>query len=295
MSESVTCPACRARIRRGRPHCLRCGASLGEEPSATRRKHTARAPLYALWAVLFVGALALAFERGRATPNAEARPIVESSAARPSPDGFSSRGHAAPAGTPLLDNARAGYLAYQQSDMPAALESYRRAVAEHPDDAESLNNLGQLLARLERAAEAIPCFDRAIALVPNRWAYHFNRARAQSLIGDWVAAVKGYRAAQALFPDDYATAFNLGLALLKTGEQESALAEFQRATRLAPQEASFHLSLAASLETAGRRAEAAREFSRYLELRPDAPDRDLVRERISQLSSEDPVVAPKGR
>lgn len=186
---------------------------------------------------------------------------------------------------PFLDPAGSGAVAYAAGSYDAALAQYQTAIERNPDDAESHSNLGQMLVRLQRPAEALPYFDRAIALVPRRWAYHFNRARALGLLERWDEAITGYRTAQQLFPDDYATAFNLGQALHRKGSEAEAVDAYRRAIELDPSDASFRLALGTSLERLDKRADAAAAFSEYLRLLPDAPDADKVRARIAQLTA----------
>jgi len=123
------------------------------------------------------------------------------------------------------------------------------ANAAHPQDAEALNTLAQGLVRAGRAKEAIPHFDKAIELTGDRWAYHFNRARAYGDLLDWDHAIEGYRAALRLSPDDYATSFNLARAL----------------------------------DAAARTTEAAAGYRRYLDLNPDEPSAEKIRARIALL------------
>ena len=52
-----------------------------------------------------------------------------------------------------------------------------------------------------------------LILDPSRWAYRFNLARAEGLMGEWDKAALDYAEASKLFPNDYATLFNLGQAL----------------------------------------------------------------------------------
>jgi tetratricopeptide (TPR) repeat protein len=142
-----------------------------------------------------------------------------------------------------------------------------------------------MLVRLKRTEEALPHFDRAIALLPQRWAYHFNRARALALLERWDDAVAGYKQAQGLFPDDYATSFNLAQALHRKGAEESAVQEYLRAIALNPSDATFRLALGISYEQLQKRAEAAAAYGEYLRLLPSAPDAEQVRARISMLTS----------
>jgi Flp pilus assembly protein TadD len=184
----------------------------------------------------------------------------------------------------FLDASGAGHEAYAGGDYAAALAHYQAAVERNQDDAESWSNMGQVLVRLNRVKEAIPCFQRALALIPERWAYQFNLAHAQGLLGDWEQSVTAYRRAQELFPDDYVTTFNLALALHRKGDEAAAATEYRKAIFLQPEDASFRLALATSLERLQKPKEAAEAYAEYLRLSPTAEDADKVRARITQLS-----------
>jgi tetratricopeptide (TPR) repeat protein len=209
------------------------------------------------------------------------RPVVRGESSPAPPPQTAAEPSAAPA---FLDPAGAGAMAYTAGNYDEALAQYQAAVERNPEDAESHSNLGQVLVRLNRPGEAIPHFDRALQLIPDRWAYQFNRARALGLLNRWDEAVEGYRRAQQLFPDDYATAFNLGQALHKKGEEAAAVEQYQRAIALDPSDASFRLALGISYERLEKKAEAAAAYSEYLKMAPDAPDADVVRERLAALA-----------
>ena len=190
-----------------------------------------------------------------------------------------------PAARPFLEPAGAGSIAYAAGDYDAALARYMEAVRRNPDDAESLSNLGQVLVRLNRTAESIPYYERAVAILPGRWAYHFNLARALGLLNRHAEAVAGYRRAQELFPDDYVTTFNLAMALHRKGDEVAAVEQYQKAILLQPEDASFRKALGISLEQLQKASEAAAAYSEYLRLAPSAPDADMVRARIAQLQA----------
>ena len=196
---------------------------------------------------------------------------------------------------PFLDPAAAGAVEYSAGNYTSSLEQFQAAVAKNPNDAESLSNLGQLLVRLGRVADAIPYFERAIQIIPQRWAYRFNLARAQGLLGKWDESIATYREAQRLFPNDYATTFNLALALHKKGDDAAAVDEYKKAIGLDPNDPSFRMALAISLEKLQRRGEAVAAYNDYLQLAPSAPDADRVRARIAQLSGQGtPAQPPAG-
>jgi len=192
---------------------------------------------------------------------------------------------------PFMDSSAVGSEAYSGGDLNAALAAYQAAVEKNPQDAESWSNLGQVLVRLNRVAEAVPCFDRAIAILPSRWAYTFNRARAMGLLGRWDDAIAGYRQANELFPNDYVTVYNLGLALHKKGDEAAAVTAYQHAVTFAPDDAPLRLALGISLEKLGKRTDAAEAYKEYLRLAPSAADAGQVRARIAFLAGPAPATA----
>jgi len=185
-----------------------------------------------------------------------------------------------------IDESRQGLAAYNRGDVTGSVEQFTAAVEADPQNADAQNNLGQVLVRTGRTREAVPHFDRAIALSEGTWAYHFNRARAYAELKEWSRAIAGYRDAARLFPDDYITAFNLAKALQASGDLPAALAEFERAIALAPAQADFHLSHAFALETAGQPRQAAAAYRRFLQLEESSPRAEKIKARIAQLESQ---------
>jgi tetratricopeptide (TPR) repeat protein len=184
-----------------------------------------------------------------------------------------------------MDLSRGGIAAYTKGDVAGSIAQFTEAVEADANNAQALNNLGQALVRAGRAREAIPHFDRAIALSSDTWTYHFNRAKAHGDLQEWPRAIASYRQAADLFPQDYATAFNLARALQANGDLGGAIEEFQRAINLAPSEPDFPLALAYALETAGRPPDAVSAYKRFLELQDSGPVAERVKQRIQELES----------
>jgi Flp pilus assembly protein TadD len=285
----IVCPACNTKIRAGRSRCPRCRLKLDAAPRGSRINLNRAAPI----ALGLLGVAALAAGIGLWRQSGDAPVLSPAPSAAPQVTAAPTRAQlAAPAEAstapgasqiPFIEPNRQGGLAYEDGDYAGALALYQEAVERNPEDAESWSNLGQVLVRLDRVAEAIPHFERAIALQRQRWAYHFNLARARGLLGLWPEAIDGYREAQRLFPDDYATAFNLGLALRQVGDDAGAVEQFQRAIALDPDEPTFQLSLAMSYERLGRKQEATAAYQKTLELAPEAPEAAQIRARLERL------------
>jgi tetratricopeptide (TPR) repeat protein len=267
-------------VRGDRPRCTRCGEPLVAEETVLEQHAALHGKMIAvagavLGGVVLAGVVATQWATPEVTAAAAAPVRAVGRRQAPAP--------AARRVVSSIDARRPGEAAYNRGDVGGALESFQQAVAADPRDPEALNNLGQVLVRQGRALEAIPYFDRAIAVVPDSWAYHFNRARAYAVLEQWGQAVAGYRDARKLFPEDYATQFNLAKALQRSGDLPGAIEAFERAIELAPGQADFHLSHGLALEAASRPKDAAAAYRRYLELAEDAPEADKVKGRIALL------------
>lgn len=286
--QPIVCEACGSKFSPDRDRCPRCRAGIAVVDPAAVAARSRR--LRTVGAVLLGGSLAAFAGLWLIAPKADSTSVTPATTdplaarrpkAAPEP--------ADPAGTkterPFMDASGRAYEAYQSNDFEAALTQYQDAIARNPNDAEALSNLGQVLVRLGKPEEALPYFDRAIALNGDRWAYVFNRARAASVLERWKESIDGYRRAQQLFPSDYVTTFNLGLTLHKAGNEEAAVAEYGKAIALAPDDGAFRRALGISLERLNRSTDAAAAYTEYLKLVPNAPDADKVRERIALLTS----------
>jgi tetratricopeptide (TPR) repeat protein len=298
MASAVLCPACGAKIKEGRANCLRCGESLTgatPEPSApsasqhpavatpTDPRHIGAAVLSLVLLLVGVAYVRSAQEDALKPATAVARTAAPPATpnAPPKPEPGDER--------PFMDSEARGNAGYATGDMTAAIKGYGAAVEKNPEDLTALNNLGQVLVRAGRPAEAIPYFERATKLNDRDWAPRFNMARAYGELGDWRRAIAEYRTAATLMPDDYVTHFNLARAYHKVGEEELAVETYQRAIVLAPGEPSFRLALGISYEQLKKKAEAARAYEEYLELAPEAPDAVAVKAKIESLKAAPPA------
>jgi tetratricopeptide (TPR) repeat protein len=290
VTAAIRCAACGTKTYARRTQCPRCRAPLA--PSSTSPATPAEKPGFRAAAPIAIACvIALVLTAGVAvrigTSSAAATPQSAPAAAAP----VRSQAAATPVvGVPdtaanSMDLSRGGVTAYAKGDVAGSIEQFMAAVDADPHNAQALNNLGQALVRGGRARDAIPYFDRAIAVSASVWTYHFNRAKAHGELQDWSRAVAGYRDAAGLFPDDYATAFNLARALQANGDLNAAIDAYQRAINLAPAEADFPLALAYALESAQRRGDAVRAYRRFLELQDSGPTAEKVKQRITELES----------
>jgi tetratricopeptide (TPR) repeat protein len=303
VASAVICAACGAKVRDDRARCLRCG-----EPLVARAKAKAEKAVWQTrnrWVTIGIAAGCLAFSGfsimllGRA-PNsavkAPARAAVPSAraAVQPAEEPIDSPRNRPDPIVASASDVLAGEKAYESGSMEAALQRFQAAVAANPRDARALNDLGQMLVRMNRAQEALQYFDQAVQAEPGSWAYQFNRARAYAQLQQWGRAIDGYRVAAGLFPDDYATQYNLAKALQANGDTNGAIATFEKAIQLAPGQSDFQKSYGLALEAAKRPQDAAAAYRRYLELEPQAADAEKVKAHLAELQPVAAAPAPAG-
>jgi Flp pilus assembly protein TadD len=181
------------------------------------------------------------------------------------------------------DLLHSGNAAYEVGDFTTALSRYEEMLARDQDDAEALNNAGQVLVRLQRQNDAVKLLERAVAREPHRWDFRFNLARALSATGDDTRAIAHYREAARLNSGNAATFFNLGLALHRASDEKGAVEAYRQAVTAEPDEPAFYLALGNSFDRLGQREEADTAYRRYLELvQDDGPDSAAIRARLEQ-------------
>ncbi|HEU5322900.1 MAG TPA: tetratricopeptide repeat protein, partial [Methylomirabilota bacterium] len=109
-----------------------------------------------------------------------------------------------------------------------AVDAYRRVVAIDPGYAAAWNNLGLLLHRMGRYAEAQAAYASALRQEPRLCEAAYNLGSLGEDEGDVEGAIGWYRRALALSPDYADAHFNLAGALARSGRGEEAIAHWQR-------------------------------------------------------------------
>lgn len=139
----------------------------------------------------------------------------------------------------------------QQGRLAEAEAGLRRLLAQAPEDAGALTNLGVVLQLQERFGEAEGCYRRALSLQPALAMAHNNLGVVLQARDCLDEAVLSFQRALTLRPD-YQDALNgLGVALQAQGRLGEAAASFRRVLALRPDHAEAHTNLATALLAAG--------------------------------------------
>jgi tetratricopeptide (TPR) repeat protein len=182
--------------------------------------------------------------------------------------------------------------------MGAFAESERllaRVTQIQPGNLEALMRRGALLMRLNRAKDAMSCYDAVVALRPGDWAPVHDRAVALLAVGRPDLALEGFDLTIAARPDFAPAHFNRGVAFAQLGRLEEAAASYETTLALQPEHLMALNNLGVALGGLGRSDAALDSFERALALQPDcvpvlanraAPLRQLGRSQDAMESCE---------
>lgn len=144
------------------------------------------------------------------------------------------------------------------------------------DKLEILDALGNIMRARKLYAEAIPYYDRALALVtkPERrhWVYYYARGTSYERMKNWSAAETDLEKALSLYPDQPLILNYLGYSWIDQGRNlKEGMAHIEKAVALKPDDGYIVDSLGWAHFMQGNFAEAVRYLERAVELKPDDP------------------------
>jgi protein O-GlcNAc transferase len=168
-----------------------------------------------------------------------------------------------------------GVVRMQRGEHREAVELIRKAVdvdPRNPSRAAALSNLGIALCETGRPLEALPCFERSLALASRNAETLYNLGNARLALRDYEDALVAYDRALAVNPDHVAALNNRGNVLSALRRGEEALASFDRAIAASPEFAEAHGNRADALLALQRPEEALAGADRALQLKPGFAD-----------------------
>jgi tetratricopeptide (TPR) repeat protein len=148
---------------------------------------------------------------------------------------------------------------------------YAATLKQNPQCWLAKNNLGALLTKQGRLAEAIALLEESLRLEPLNPEAHYNLGLALSKSGRFREAAVRFETALQLMPEHAEAHNNLANLLAKQpGRKAEAIAHYEAALRLRPDFAEAHNNLALLLAgDPGRQAEAIAHYEEALRLKPD--------------------------
>lgn len=179
-------------------------------------------------------------------------------------------------GRAIAQNPRAAAYHANLAEVHRALGQLDRAVASgrtalqlQTNDADTANNLGNVLLQQGQVDAAAEHFRAALALRPDFALACSNLGNALRLQGDTAAALAHFRHAVQLDPNLPEAHSNLGQMLLDRHQPHEALARLRTAVRLRPGLAEARNNLGNALREIGRLAEARQSYAEALRINPN--------------------------
>ncbi|MDH3812886.1 MAG: sulfatase-like hydrolase/transferase [Acidobacteriota bacterium] len=186
----------------------------------------------------------------------------------------------------LYDHIGWSYIRLNQYDR--AERVYRQAIEQGFDSAELRANLGLIYYRWREYAKAEQELGAALKLEENNIPAHYRLADVYRSTKKYPNAVTHYRRVLEIDPG-YVWALNgLGMALAMERKNEEALTAFREAVRIAPEMAAGYLNLAIHLERMQRFPEALEAYQKFLDLSSEdefARQRELAASAITRLQA----------
>ncbi|MBA4018886.1 MAG: hypothetical protein C0483_17095 [Pirellula sp.] len=176
-----------------------------------------------------------------------------------------------------------GVEATERSQLEIAEFAYQRAVARWPQYAAAWNNLGELLHRHGRDAEAARSYASALEAEPHFGPALNNRGILALERGDGHAAESDFRAALADPLDAASAHVNLGNLALRRGNLDEATFQLEAALKLRPNDSGALINLGNARHQQGRLQDAEKMLRTAVDL---APQRVEARQNLGNVLAE---------
>jgi tetratricopeptide (TPR) repeat protein len=150
-----------------------------------------------------------------------------------------------------------------------AEETYRRALAQHPNQPDALNLLATLIVAAGGEAEAARLLKRALALRPGETSFRANLSAVLSVLDRVDESLAEIETARAEAPDAVDVEMNYAGVLRRLGRVAEARAVYARVDQAHPEHPMPRLGIARCEAELGRFAEAARILRDVLIQRPN--------------------------
>jgi Tfp pilus assembly protein PilF len=166
-----------------------------------------------------------------------------------------------------------GQIYLQAGNLDDAEQYIRKALDWNPSYADAWSELGGVYEARNQNAQALACFEKALALDPGLTYVQLNAAHAAEQSGDSAKAEKYYRQALTAEPQNPDAANGLGLVLAKQGNADEAKQFFEKAIQARPDFGSAINNLAVLYLNRGQVNDAVAALQYGLKV---APDEDIL-------------------
>ncbi len=185
-----------------------------------------------------------------------------------------------------------GYVATDSTS--SSMPGIKETGADPKDKAEVANLLhrAEMLKEGDHFREAVPLFEKVIALEPSLPITYLQLGTALTSLKNYEKAVPVLRKAVEMRPDLTVPRYQLGSALFETGDFAGAAVQFETTVARSPNWPEAHLSLATAYARLDRMKDAIPEYEKVIELRPKHYSAHLLLGRAQTLSGDAAAAVP---
>ena len=160
-------------------------------------------------------------------------------------------------------------LLVREGETAEAVKYLSRTIAIRSNDAEAMNEMGEILANQQQIVPATHWFKRAIRANPNYVETYINLGFLQQNQGETGAAMANYQNAASLEPGGPADDFNLANLAASAYRWDEVMAYLRAAVKAKSEFWQARYQLGIQLAAKGESAEAQSQFSEVIRYRPD--------------------------
>ena len=150
-----------------------------------------------------------------------------------------------------------------------AIVSYKKAIENNPQYADSYYNLGNQLKVLENLDDAIYYYKKAIEINPNYVNAYNNLGNAYIEQGKLDAAIDIFKQTLSINPDNASTYNNLGNAFISNGDLDKAIKNYKKAIEINANDANAFNNLGIALSNKNSVDDAIDCYKRAIEINPN--------------------------
>jgi tetratricopeptide (TPR) repeat protein len=193
---------------------------------------------------------------------------------------------------PLRDLLEEGMAHQRARRFREAEETYRRALAQTPDQPDALNLLATLIVAAGGATEAVRLLRRAVALRPDEASFRANLAGALVVLGRVDEALAEVETARAVLPQAVDVDMNHGSILRRLGRVGEALALYRRTEQMRSESHLARMGIGQCQVDLGRWEDAGVTFRDLLQERPNEPAAHIALAAIGAAAADAGQPAP---
>ncbi|MEW6455196.1 MAG: tetratricopeptide repeat protein [Acidobacteriota bacterium] len=185
--------------------------------------------------------------------------------------------------TPSEKSFKQANEAFQKGDYEKAVNEYREALKEDPNEPIYYYNLGISYRKMNKNDEAIEAFKKMIEIQPQSFSGLKNLGELYGLKKDFEEASKYFKKAVEISPNDPEAYYNLGACLMNNADYKGALEAFKKSIEVQSDYGASYYQLGLLYVNQSMMEEAIKAFEKFIQLSPDDPNVPTAKQMLEYL------------